>query len=342
MIIYLFLISIPTIFYFVAPNKNTTQKILLFFTGFIYIFFIGFRHEVGMDWFNYILIYDYISDGTIKHGINRTEPAYALLNWLSAQMSFDIYGSNFIIAIIFVSGLINLAGKMPNPWVALISVTPYLVIAIGMSGVRQSAAIGFVFHLIAGWKKNSFIKNIILAVVATLFHYSAFVALFFVIQNITMPKIIRWGVLIVGSVISFIIFSKTDHYTYYEQSYITANLISPGALQHLSLNAIPSIIYLLFIKKWNKLYGKNNVLIILSYLSLLSILALAVSSTGVDRLALYLSPIQMLVYSSIPVVFKNKLYSMIIIVIHFLILYIWLTYSNSSIAFLPYKNILFI
>jgi hypothetical protein len=80
---------------------------------------------------------------------------------------------------------------------------------------------------------------------------------------------------------------------------------------------------------------------ILSCLSLLSILGITISSTGIDRLALYLSPIQMLIYSTLPSVFKNQNYAIVIVIIHIVILYIWLSYANSAYAFLPYKNIIF-
>jgi hypothetical protein len=88
-------------------------------------------------------------------------------------------------------------------------------------------------------------------------------------------------------------------------------------------------------------YGKNQLMFVLSVLSLFSIPGVFVSSTGIDRLALYLSPIQMLVYSSISIVFKNKLYTAVIVMMHLVILYVWLTYANTAFAFIPYKNILF-
>lgn len=339
---YFFLITIPIIFSFMPINKNiSVQKIMLFFTGLVYIFFIGFRHEVGPDWIAYIGKYDYISHGSLNEAIAYTEPGYAILNWLMAKLNTDVYGVNFLAASLLMFGLVEFAKKMPLPWLALISATPYLIIAVACGLTRQSAAIGIAFYLLAGWGKNSTSKNIILALLATSFHYSAFITLLFVLQAIKMPAWCRWIIILAGGAMSFVIFSQTDQYTVYKQRYVVANIESFGALQHISLNAIPAMIYLVFIKKWRNIYGKNNLMELLSYLSLLSIAGLLFSSTAVDRLSLYLSPIQMLVYSTIPIVFKNKIYSLIIVIIHVFILFLWLNYSSHAFTFLPYQNILF-
>jgi hypothetical protein len=136
MIPYLILMAIPTVFSFIAGNKNDSiQKILLWFTGVIYIFFIGLRDEVGADWNAYLGMYDYIKWSSFKDGINHTEFGFSILNWLMVQIDADVYGINIVCTFIFVSGLIKFARKMPLPWLALISVTAYLVIAIGMSAV---------------------------------------------------------------------------------------------------------------------------------------------------------------------------------------------------------------
>ncbi len=341
---YLFLFSIPVIFAFVFSNQRASaQKLLLFFVAIIFIIFTGFRHEISKDWDQYIRKYSYINESTsFTEALSFSEPGFVALNWLLGRVDIDFYGVNFVVAIIFITGLFRFAGQMPRPWLALLSVTPYLVIVISMSAVRQAAAIGFVLYLLAGWNKDSFFKKIILALIATSFHYSAFIAFLFVLQSMKMSSLIRWGILLAGSAISFVIFSRTEQYTIYEGTYVTANIYSAGALQHALLNAIPAMIYLIFIKKWNKVYGAVNLLKWLSYLSLISVMGVFISSTAVDRLALYLSPIQMMVYSSIPIVFRREVYSIAIIVFHIAILLIWLNYANSAYAFLPYQNVLFL
>lgn len=344
MIVYLSLMSVLIFSYFIFSNKDaSTQRLLLIIVAIIFIIFTGFRYEVSLDWGQYLRMYNKINqDTSLINALSVTEPSFVLLNWFMGKLGAGVYGVNFIVSIIFISGLFKFSEKMPNPWLSLISVTPYLVIVISMSAVRQTAAIGIILYLLAGWNKDDFLKKIILSLLATSFHYSAFIAFLFVIQSMKMPLWIRWNILLIGGIITFIIFSKTEQYTIYENTYVTQNIESYGAFQHVLLNAIPATIYLLFIRKWNEVYIRNNLMMILSYLSLLSIIGVFFSSTAVDRLALYLSPIQMLVYGSIPTVFKSQTSAIAIISIHIAILLIWLLYANSSYAFLPYKNILFL
>jgi hypothetical protein len=343
MIPYLILMAIPAIFSLVSTDKKKfAAKELLFFIGIIYIVFTGFRHEVSLDWQQYFRMYDSIkSSSSLEDALSITEPGFVVLNWIMAGMDTDVYGVNVVVAIIFISGLFRFADRMPRPWLALLSVTPYLVIVISMSAVRQTAAIGLIFHLLASWNQG-IIKRFLLALIATSFHYSAFVSIVFVLLSMKMPVWLKWLVVLAGSALSVYIFTRTDQYAHYETAYTGAEGVeSFGALQHVALNAIPAAIYLFFIKKWNALYGKNQLIFILSVLSLLSVPGVAISSTGIDRLALYLSPIQMLIYSTLPSVFKNQNYAIVIVIIHIVILYIWLSYANSAYAFLPYKNIIF-
>ena len=252
-----------------------------------------------------------------------------------------LVGVNVVVGMIFIFGVIKFAKITPNPWLALVSVTPYLIIVIGMSATRQSAAIGLVFLVLANLNQSN-IKKIGLSLLAISFHYSAVIVLFFVLHSMKMTTWLRWSILIVGGLVSFAILKDTSKALEYNQTYAVANIVSPGAIQHAMLNGIPAIIYLLFIKKWNRVYGQVELMKILAIASLLSVAMVFVSSTAVDRLALYLSPIQMLVYATLPVVFRNSIYSVAIIVMHFMILYIWMAYANTAIVFFPYRNLIFL
>lgn len=343
MLAYWFLITVPMCFLLMPLNQKSIHTPALWFVGLFYLLFIGCRNETGADWAAYLDMYERIRWYSFTDALEYTEISFAILNWLLGQIDAGVIVVNIIAAIFFVSGLIRFAQKMPNPWLALISVTPYLVIAIGMSAVRQSMAIGLVFHLFASWQQSLF-KKISLASIATSFHYSAIVALIFVVQSIKMPSWFRYTLLVGGAVVSYPIFNATEAYSKYNQTYIVDDIVSPGAFMHALLNAIPAIIYLLFIKKWNAVFGKSDLIRILAILSIFSVFGVFVSSTGIDRLALYLSPIQMLVYSSMPYVFGRKnqsiLYSLII-TYHGIVLYWWLNYANTSMGWIPYKNILF-
>jgi hypothetical protein len=235
---------------------------------------------------------------------------------------------------------VRLAGLMPNPWIALVSVTPYLVIAIGMSAVRQSAALGLVFHLMASWRQD-LAKKLVLSGLAVSFHYSAVMALIFLQQGIRLGVWLRIAILAVGGAVVFPVLNATDTYAKYYETYLENDLLSPGAFLHVLLNAIPAAIYGLLRRRWRSRFGANDVLPMLAILSVASTFGVSISSTGIDRLALYLSPIQMMVYGGLPVLFGQQyrvIWCAVIALYSLVVMYWWLNFANTARGFLPYDN----
>ena len=69
------------------------------------------------------------------------------------------------------------------------------------------------------------------------------------------------------------------------------------------------------------------------------------SSAAIDRLALYLLPLQLVVFSYLPDAFTNdkelkKLIILFIVSYYGLVLFVWLNFGVHSQEWLPYKNIL--
>jgi hypothetical protein len=339
---YWLLIGMPILLSYRARSKKDLN-LNLFLVSVVYILFIGLRYEVGPDRLAYLDKYETISRLTLKEAITYTEPGFAALNWILAQINAGIYVVNLVVAIIFVFGLVRFAKTTPLPFIALVSVTPYLVIAIGMSAARQAAAIGLVFYLMASWRQGLAYK-LSLSILATSFHYSAIMSFIFVLQSIRMPAWLKLG-LLMGSVITvYPILSATEAFDKYNAVYIEKNIVSSGALMHALLNVIPATLYLVTFPKWKARFGENDLLTLLAVLSILSIFGVSISSTGIDRLALYLSPIQMIVYGSLPFLFGRKykiMLSLLIIVYHLIILFWWLNFSNHAAeGFVPYGNLI--
>ncbi|MGZ8162345.1 MAG: EpsG family protein [Methylobacter sp.] len=338
---YWLLISLPILLSLLElPKKDLDISLLVL--GVIYILFIGLRYEVGADRWAYASMYNNIAELPFEEALNYTESGFAALNWVLGQMDAGVYWVNFIVAILFVSGLIRFAKTTPLPLIALVSVTPYLVIAIGMSAARQSAAIGLVFHLMASWRQG-LVYKLSFSTLATSFHNSGIMSFIFVLQSIKMPAWQRIGLLMVSAIAIYPILNTTEAFGKYHKTYLEDNIVSSGALMHVLLNAIPATIYLVFWREWKARFGENDLLPLLAVLSILSVFGVSVSSTGVDRLALYLSPIQMIVYGSLPFLFGRQdktMLSSAIIVLHIVIMFWWLNYANTAHGFLPYDNLI--
>ena len=121
---------------------------------------------------------------------------------------------------------------------------------------------------------------------------------------------------------------------------------SPGVFYRTSLNLFASIIFGFFF--WS--YFKVNPILynIYFYLSISSILLFVLqfySTTLVDRLSLYIFPLQLFVFSSLPYLIKDNLRSLLtnylIKFSYFFLLIFWLLYANHSYLWKPYRSLIF-
>ena len=110
------------------------------------VLFIGFRYQIGGDWANYLEQFNRIHDEGIRVALNRRSIGYGLVNWISAQIGWGIYGVNVICGIVFVSGLTLFCNRQPVPWLSWIIALPYLVVVVGMGYTAQSVAVGLILY----------------------------------------------------------------------------------------------------------------------------------------------------------------------------------------------------
>ena len=113
------------------------------------------------------------------------------------------------------------------------------------------------------------------------------------------------------------------------------------------MNAIPAAILLLIHHRHPAIIS-HPLWYFLAGVSLLSAMSLFVTpfaSTGFDRLAIYLTPIQAYVWSRIPEYLSARLSKQIltitVIAIYAGFLFIWLNFSDHAGCWVPYVNILF-
>ena len=105
---------------------------------------IGYRFEVGGDWSNYLPMLDIISGLGLIDVLKESDPSYQLINWVSVEMHWGIFGVNLIGGGIFSIGLSVFCLNQPRPWLALAVALPYMVIVVAMGYSRQGVALGLV------------------------------------------------------------------------------------------------------------------------------------------------------------------------------------------------------
>lgn len=348
MIPYLFLLFVPSMF--ALFNSRRLSLSAWYITFFIYVLFVGLRFDVGPDAYQYGYIHhslNYLSFGEV---ISRTEPLSYLLFWISETSGQHVYLSNIVAAIVTIGGVFAFARRTANPWLALIAATPYFIIVMGMSGVRQAMAAGIMLFLLSRWEKYSFVARSGSILVSALFHTSALVNTIFLVIQTSIP--LRYKIVLGALILALTIYVSLgvsvygDNLLLYQQRYLGGSSAaqSVGALYHIALVLIPAL--LAFYYRRRILDGVHNIPLL--YFGLYSVLAVVlihfVSSTVASRLTIYLYFIPMMVYPALVATVGRRSWQasvFAVVIFHFCVLISWFQFANVSLAYIPYKNLLF-
>ena len=330
-------------------NKFSTKIDFLWLSViFVLTVVIGFRYYVGGDWGNYYWQVERSIGLPFTESFTlRGDPLFSILNWLSGNLGFGVYGVQVTSGLIFSYGLSKFCLSLPRPFLALTVAIPYLVIVVAMGYSRQGLAIGLVLIALVALMDQKNLKFVIFILIAASIHKSAII-LFPILGYLSQSnKIWNFVWVAIGTVIAFFVFISAYIefliYAYFESEYN-----SSGAFIRLSMSMVCALIFLLFSKNFN--LNGHNILIwkFFSYASILLFAGLFVSSssTALDRIALYFIPLQLVVLSYLPEIFQvSKKFSQglkwSIVFYCSLVLTIWLLFADSSFRWIPYKSFLF-
>ncbi len=341
--VYLVILLIPLLRAFKPPRQRQRHLGLLVYFVVLWLF-TGLRHEIGPDWLAYTYIYEGQVAGAWSEVLSSREPGFSLLNKLSEAAGWGVYGVNAICAAIFLGGVYRFATRTANPWLATAAVVPFLVFIISMSGIRQAAAIGIVFSLLADWHTIGIFRKMVFILLAATLHNSALFMLVFVLWDGSRYPWLRIMVGSLAILFSMRILDQAGAVDVYAQRYLETNVESAGAVYHIALSALPAAIFLVF-RRQLAAHGWDSALMMrASVLSLAMLPLVLVSSTGASRLALYLSFVQMWVFPAFVASHGRRwVVPTACCAVYFLaIFFVYFTLGSHASAYLPYGNILWI
>ena len=328
----------------VLSSIKWSQLWLLFFL--FIVLMIGFRHDVGGDWGNYL---DKINDTarySLQQVISNSEAGYALLNFLTAGTGFGIYLVNTACALIFAWGLIEFSRNQPRPWLAITVAIPYLVIVVAMGYTRQGTAIGFCMLGMVALFNGKIMRFIVFVLLAATFHKSAVILVPLAALAADRNKLwtISWVLLL--SLLVYYLYEDAIVDTY-KYRYIDREAQSSGAVIRCLMNVVPAILFLFLRGRFNRIVVFKKEVVFWTFISLLAIvlfclLPLSFSSTAIDRFGLYLIPLQLFVFSRFPEAFGNAKggnHSLVLAVVLYsaLVQLVWLLFALHAGAWLPYQ-----
>ena len=345
--VYFFMLAVPSTLAVLFGKRTSSFLTISFFL--LFVFLIGFRFNVGMDWNNYESIHKYIGLQSPIEILKGPEPLSTLIFWFSAYFNSGSLLSNVVAAGMLMFGVLSFARRAPNPWLAVVAATPYLIIAFGMSGIRQAMAVGVLLYAMSEWEESGTIRRMASILFASLFHASAAMAILFVLWDMRIRLVQKIGITALIAPVLFYAYQQIDSYAenvqFYQDVYLpgAGAVVSPGALYHIALVGLPAGLYFVLKKRFSKHLNSERLVFMGAWAVVAVFFLYFVSSTGASRLSAYLYFVPMVVYSSLPQLFVGKQRATLllgIVGIHFLILAAWLVYANNSFAHIPYRNVI--
>lgn len=315
---------------------------LLFVATLLMALFIGLRFEVGPDWVTYVEIYKGASRLDPGDLIGHDDPGFYALMWLARQLRVEIWALNLACAAIFASGLLAFAKRQPNPWLAVTIAIPYLVIVVAMSGTRQATAIGFIFLGLAAFIDKKLYRFMFWVMCASLFHASALLMAVVVCLSYTRNRFQSIALLCLAAFPAYHILSAS--FEVYIDRYGNTDIQSEGTIYRVMMNFIPAV-YLLFNSR--KFSADIHERVLWRNLALVAIVCvplmlLVPSSTALDRISLYVIPLQIYVLTRIPSILSRSVKEYLVTTIGLIgvlatVMLVYFEFSSHGEYYIPYR-----
>lgn len=301
---------------------------------------IGLRYEVGADWETYKFLFSYADYADLDRVLKIGDPGYQVLNWVVQRLDYKIWVVNLACGAIFAFGLYRFAKSQPDPWLTLVVAVPYLVIVVAMGYSRQAVAIGIVMAGLGAIQRGASILRFALYVAAAaLFHKTAVIVLPLVIFASQRSRFLNLLTGVAGSILLYDIFLSSS-VEGFVRNYIETEYNSQGALIRVVMNLVPATALLIFRRRlrFTPIETKMWTYFALAAAAMPMALLILPSTTVVDRLSLYLIPLQLAVLPRLAYLFKTQNFGRFLIIVYAaLVLFVWLNFAVHAKYWLPYR-----
>lgn len=301
---------------------------------------VGLRYQVGGDWSSYLAIFNTIQDEALAAALKNGDPAYQLLNWVVATLGARVWLVNLVSGAIFGWGLYRLCSVQPSPWLAFAVAVPYMVIVVAMGYTRQSIALGVLMAGLAKQSRGGSTLNFALYVaVAACFHKTAAVVYPLLALSGRGSRFVNLLIALFASILLYDLFLG-DSMNVLVRNYIDTEYSSQGALIRCSMNFLAAILLWIFkdrlgFERHDFAVWRNFGLAAVLFMILLAVLP---SSTVVDRLSLYLIPLQIVVLARMALLGSNRLAGTVAVLAYsFAVQFVWLNFADHARYWVPYR-----
>lgn len=342
--IYIFITFLLFSLQFVLRNDIKARLNIYFIIFFALFLFSTFRYQVGCDWKGYLNIYNDLLSLDFLTVLSKRDPLSHLVIYLTSKAGLPYLYANIPFGIIFFVGIHILARRQLDPLSFLIFLFPFLIINMGMSGIRQAAAIGVICIALTAVIDRRPIFFVLWVILAATFHSSAIVFLLLLPFVIGKLNNFNFFLAVILSFPIIVLFLSTDDAKYAINVYVGTIREANGAIYRTGVLALSALYFFLFVKnKWLETFPNDYKIVYLGSLAMISTLLLTLISTVIgDRFGYYFIPIQAIIFSRLPyLTFKRHkvLHIAAPYVGIFIVFYVWIKTSWAyGHCYTPYDN----
>jgi hypothetical protein len=331
-------------------HGNLPARRVIFAIALIFLFvFVGFRYEVGCDWSGYAFIFDAARYSTIDEALQKSEPGFSIANYLLNYYDLDYPYINVISAAFFFTGCCALARRQPDPLGFLILAFPVLIINLSMSAIRQAMALGIICIAYNAFIDRKLIRYVALVMFAVTFHSSAIVFLALA-PFIGRERSFLLNIAMAAGLAYVAIFLYTGTFEMYSaryaevdsEQYMGVQAQAAGAVYRCGLLALTAAVFIMFLNdRWKAISPHDHMLVWIGSYLMLAVLPVSLFSSVIgDRFGYYLNPIQLIIFTRLPVLFRtgNQIGLIAPYAVSGIVLGTW-TYASElfQLCYMPYK-----
>ncbi|SFQ62906.1 EpsG family protein [Roseivivax halotolerans] len=276
-------------------NYRRRNTVFFVLTAALLVWFMGFRYETGCDYLGYRHRWvHYFPPTSLAQLFQGQEAGFALLMGSVKALGLDYTWLNVAASAILVACYTRFATAHSFAPLILALLFPVIIIQLGMSGIRQALAGGFLMLSFNAFSRKERLWTAIWILIGMQFHAS--VVMFLPIALIAGRQIntlrLAASLAILGPVAGLLL---ADRFETYESRYIEGAVTSGGAIIRYALILLPVPFFVTYRASVRRQFPDVYPLLKMAALIILALAPLAVlSSIALHRLNYYVMPLSIL------------------------------------------------
>lgn len=331
---------------FLAIQQHRSDYKLYFVLawGFL-IWFMGFRFETGCDYSGYLNrwnAHDFQVEG--EGSSLGSEVGFTYLIDLVKAAGLNYTWLNVLASTILASCYIAFARAHRYSALILVLLFPVVMVQLGMSGIRQAIAGGFLMLAFNAYMRERKLMTAAWILLGLQFHVSVIIFLPLSLIAGRSFNVVKLAIALVIAVpvAALLVGDRTDTYV---DRYADGTVTSVGAVIRYTLVAMPVFLFWRYREKTKSLFPEVYPLLVISSLMIVSLSPLIVlSSIMLHRLNYYVMPASILILVYVGALLFNQRTTghLLAILIYGTYSLFWFsTSSHAERCYLPYDNTYF-